>query len=234
MSLQDHPGFTDQVMLLLHSTSLRSLFVVNALYILNHLSFHLWFVIERSLNRSETLFRLYCLSLYWTVWCCYTQSVHKVTRTLSTSNSGFHTQAIFDHRHRSLRSLLSPWLSLYTCLKSCCTAYKPLLHHFLFRWEVRATPVVFPSLALNDASQVVKYLAVQVTGYSHTVWWRVGTAALSLDSLVSSSRVQQSSARVIWSVVAIMLECDSIGSFITPVASCSNLGYLFLVPRYTL
>ena len=45
---------------------------------------------------------------------------------------------------------------------------------------------------------------------------------LTFDSLVSSSRVvQQSSARVVRTVVAIMLECDSI-------------GYLFSVPRYTL
>ena len=136
---------------------------------------------------------------------------------------------------RSFGVLLSPWLSLYTCLMSCCTAYTSSLHHSFFRGEVRATPVVFPSLALNDASQVVKYLAVQVTGYSHTVWWRDRYSS-SLDSFGQ-----------LLSCTAVFCSCDLIRSrnlvwvwlcrlilHFSPVAFCSNFGCLLMVPRYTL
>ena len=137
---------------------------------INHSSFILSFVFERSQRtRSETLFRLYYLTLYWTVWCCYTQTLctqsHQNTQHFEQWVP--HTSYFWSHTSlRSLGVLLSPWLS---CLKSCCTACKPLLHHFLFRWGHQGN-----SSCISQSRSGWCFTRRRVVGSGWLSTWQVG------------------------------------------------------------
>ena len=136
-----------------------------------------------------------------------------------------------------LSIIISQWWSPYTVF--CCTAHaQTTSHHFVFRGETWATPVVYShSFSHTEwCLQVADWLAPIGSPRDKlvTMWWRVGTAAIldSLGQLLSCTAVL---LVVIWSrsghteLCVSWLDYSQISS-----PSWSNLSYFYFDPRYTL